>query len=64
MDRLKRKDAAVVAPSYIAKLAAAAQCNGPALHASDLATIEVYQGFALNTVALRWIRDCHENPRG
>ena len=36
----------------------------PAMSASELYNIKVDQPFILNTVALRWIRDCHEKPRG
>ena len=64
MERLKRKDAAVVARSHIVDVAVAARCNDPAMSAEDLTEIEASQEFATNTVALRWIRDCHENPRG
>ena len=64
MDRLKKKDAMVVARIHIARAAVAAECNKPAMPASALDTIEVNQAFATNTVALRWIRDCHEQPRG
>ena len=34
------------------------------MSASELSTIKVDQPFTLKTVALRWIRDCHERPRG
>ena len=36
----------------------------PAMSASELNSTQVRQPFMLNTVALRWIRDCHERPRG
>ena len=60
MNRLQDKDA----ESFVDFQVYNATVVAPAMSASELSTIKVDQPFTLKTVALRWIRDCHEKPRG
>ena len=60
MNRLRNKDA----DSFVDVQTDRAAVVAPAMSASELSTIKVDQPFTLKTVALRWIRDCHEKPRG
>ena len=52
------------AESFVIFQVYSATVVAPAMSASELSTIKVDQPFTLKTVALRWIRDCHEKPRG
>ena len=60
MNRLRNKDAESLVDVQVDRAAVVA----PSMSASELSTIKVDQPFTLKTVALRWIRDCHEKPRG
>ena len=60
MNRLRDKDAESLVDVQVDSAAVVA----PSISASELDTTQVCRPFMLNTVALRWIRDCHEKPRG
>jgi hypothetical protein len=53
-------------PAVAASMAGQSEGPEPAVAASpeDLARVRVTQPFMLNNVALKWIRDSHENPPG